>query len=62
MIVCVCNSLRDNDIRRAAESGATSVIDAYARLGTAPQCGCCLECAQDMIDAHHEDAREPVAA
>ena len=62
MIVCTCNSLRDSDIRRAAAAGATSVIDAYARLGTAPQCGCCLECAQHMIDQQHDAARQPVAA
>ncbi|MGE0254810.1 MAG: bacterioferritin-associated ferredoxin [Alphaproteobacteria bacterium] len=62
MIVCSCNSLRDSEIRRAAEAGAVSVIDAYARLGTAPQCGCCLEYAQHLIDAHHALASEPVAA
>ncbi|MBM3558513.1 MAG: (2Fe-2S)-binding protein [Alphaproteobacteria bacterium] len=62
MVVCSCNSLGDSEIRRAAEAGATSVIDAYARLGTAPQCGCCLENAQHLIDTHQALAREPVAA
>ena len=50
MIVCVCNALTEDEVREAACSGATCPTNAYARLGCEPQCGCCLDYAQEIID------------
>jgi bacterioferritin-associated ferredoxin len=50
MIVCVCNRLTESDVRKAARAGSTTPEKAYARLGCEPQCGCCLDYAQDIID------------
>ena len=51
MIVCVCNAITEKEVREAASQGARTPEDAYARLGCEPQCGCCLDYAQDIIDA-----------
>jgi bacterioferritin-associated ferredoxin len=53
MIVCVCNAIREDDVREAAREGATCPLEAYKSLGVEPQCGCCLNCAQDIIDEEH---------
>ena len=50
MIVCVCNAIREDEVREAARNGATCPREAYKSLGFEPQCGCCLNCAQDIID------------
>ena len=53
MIVCVCNAIREDELRAAARKGATCPIDAYKSLGFEPLCGCCLDCAQEVIDDEH---------
>ena len=50
MIVCVCNAIREDELRSAARQGATETVAAYMALGCEPICGCCLDCAQDIID------------
>jgi len=57
MIVCVCNALTEDEVREAARYGATSPTDAYARLGCEPQCGCCLDYAQEILDRERSDRR-----
>ena len=50
MIVCICNCIREDEIRRAARAGAPNPVAAYAHLGHEPQCGSCLCHAQEIID------------
>ena len=50
MIVCVCNAIREDELRAAARDGATSPRAAFKAMGCEPQCGCCLVYAQDVID------------
>jgi bacterioferritin-associated ferredoxin len=50
MIVCSCNVIRDEEIREAARKGSRTPEEAYATLGCEPQCGCCLDYAQELID------------
>ena len=50
MIVCVCNAIREDEVLEAARKGAICPRDAYQSLGFEPQCGCCLNCAQEIID------------
>ena len=50
MIVCVCNALTEAEVRDAARAGAACPVAAYARLGSEPHCGCCLDHAQSLID------------
>ena len=42
MYVCICNALREKDVRRAAEEGgATRPAEVFRFHGCAPQCGKC---------------------
>ena len=57
MIVCVCNAITEKDVREAARNGARTPEAAYASLDCEPQCGCCLDYAQEIID--EEQPRRP---
>ena len=64
MIVCICNAIREDELRKAARAGAPCPRVAYAHLGHQPQCGTCLCHAQDVIDEERSAllAVEAVAA
>jgi bacterioferritin-associated ferredoxin len=50
MIVCVCNAITEHELREIAGRDARTPETAYAKLGCEPQCGCCLDYAQEIID------------
>jgi bacterioferritin-associated ferredoxin len=50
MIVCVCNAITEKEVCEAARKGARSPEAAYAEFDCEPQCGCCLDYAQEIID------------
>ena len=50
MIVCSCNVITEKEVRDAARKGARTPEAAYATLDCEPQCGCCLDYAQELID------------
>jgi len=42
MYVCICNALKEKDVRHAAEQGgATRPAEVFRFHGCAPQCGKC---------------------
>jgi bacterioferritin-associated ferredoxin len=49
MYVCICNAIREKDLRSAARrcSGGAEAI--YAAMGRPPQCRQCLDEAEDVI-------------
>lgn len=49
MFVCVCNAIREEELREVARHGVTDPEAAYAVLGKAPQCRVCLDHAEDVI-------------
>ena len=49
MVVCVCNAIKEKDLRAAARSGADRPSQVYALLGRKPKCGQCLAFAQTII-------------
>jgi len=49
MIVCVCNAIREHDVRQAARSGARSTCAAYRSLGRQAKCGQCIPFAKAII-------------
>lgn len=49
MFVCICNGYRDSEIRAAAARGERCVHKIYSQLGAAPQCGKCLEVAEEVV-------------
>lgn len=63
MYICICNAIREADLRDVALSCEGDAEATYAALGKRPNCGHCLEEAQEFI----EDLRaaricEPLAA
>jgi bacterioferritin-associated ferredoxin len=56
MVVCVCNAIRESDVRQAARSGAQCPRSAYESLGRRPRCGQCLTFARQIIEEEREAA------
>lgn len=50
MVVCVCNAIRESQLRDVARSGQLRCAKAaYAQLGRKPKCGQCLSFARNII-------------
>lgn len=58
MYVCVCNAIRECEFRRAARCVPGDAEAVYAALGKAPQCGQCLEEADEIIVEERLAARK----
>lgn len=57
MIVCICNAIRECELREAARRGHAEPLSAYASLGKRPRCGQCIPYARKIIA--EERARLP---
>jgi bacterioferritin-associated ferredoxin len=62
MYICICNAIRETDLRKAALTCNGDAEATYATLGKRPNCGQCLEEAQEIIDAERATARCEVFA
>ncbi len=49
MVVCICNAIREKDLRAAVRCCSEKPNDVYARMGRKPKCGQCLSFARDII-------------
>ena len=56
MIVCVCNAIREAEVRQAARDGASCPVSAYRSVGRRPLCGQCLPFAREIIAAERSPA------
>ena len=54
MIVCVCNAIREDELRAAVRQGAPCPRSAYKSLGCEVQCGCCLPYDAEIVDEERE--------
>jgi bacterioferritin-associated ferredoxin len=60
MYICICNAIRESDLRKAARSCKGDADAVYASLGMRPVCGQCLdEAAEILIDAR-QTAQLPI--
>jgi len=50
MYICICNAIRENDLRAAALREGGDAERVYASLGNRPDCRQCLEEADEFID------------
>jgi len=58
MYVCVCNAIRESELREAAHALPGDAEAVYAQLGKLPQCCQCLEEADELIaEARHGACR-----
>ena len=49
MYVCICNAIREKDLRAAALRCSGDADAVYERLGCTPQCGQCLDEACEIL-------------
>lgn len=53
MYVCICKSITDKQIRRAAAGGVDNLLELREALGVASGCGSCAGTAQEILDEAH---------
>ena len=56
MVVCVCNAIRERDVREAARAGCGDPLKAYATFGRRPKCGQCIPFARELIASEQSAA------
>ena len=56
MIVCICNAIRESEVRQAAREGASCPTSAYRLQGRKPRCGQCFAFAREIIAAERATA------
>jgi bacterioferritin-associated ferredoxin len=49
MYICICNAIRETDLRAAARSCNGDADAVYQKLGKVPQCGQCLDDAAEIL-------------
>ena len=62
MYVCICNAIRESELRRAAHHVPGNAEACYAALGKRPQCGQCLDDAEAIVTEERELGYVPAAA
>ena len=59
MYVCICKSVTDKQIRRAAAAGADNLYELREGLGVASGCGSCAGAAQEILDEFQSIHSQP---
>ena len=59
MYVCVCNAIRENELRHAARGVEGDVDAVYETLGCQVQCGMCVEEAEEILVEERQLDRKP---
>ena len=62
MYTCVCNAIRECELRRAARQHRGDAESVYAKLGKRPDCGHCLEEADELIAEERAALLKPLEA
>lgn len=62
MYVCICNAIKESELRCAARRCPGDADAVYAALGKRPQCAQCLDEATEILIEEREDARETAIA
>jgi bacterioferritin-associated ferredoxin len=57
MYVCICNAVRECELRQVARACPGGADKIYAALGVEPQCGQCLDEAEELIAAERRRTR-----
>jgi bacterioferritin-associated ferredoxin len=58
MYVCICKSVTDKQIRRAAARGVDNLYELRESLGVAAGCGSCADMAEDIL-RESQQRRQP---
>lgn len=62
MYICICNAIRECELRRAAHQSSGDAESVYAMLGKRPNCRQCLEDAEEVLFEERELAAAPMLA
>ena len=62
MYVCICNAIRESELRRVARHTNGDAECAYAALGKQPNCGSCLNEADAILFEEREMGLQTAAA
>ena len=62
MYVCICNAIRECELREAAHACPGDADAVYESLGERPQCGQCLDEAAMILISEREAARQRISA
>lgn len=62
MYICICNAIREKDLRAAARTCSGDADAVYESLGCRPQCGQCLDEAAEILIEERTRASELVSA
>ena len=62
MYVCICNRVRERDVRTAIQCGARTEESVGVACGAGTGCGTCLDRICDLIDDEPADTLLPIAA
>jgi bacterioferritin-associated ferredoxin len=57
MYICICNAIRESELRRAARERDGDAETLYIALGYEPQCGQCLADAEKIVAKEREAAK-----
>lgn len=60
MYVCICNSVTDREIRKAAAGGVMTLDELRNTLGVASGCGSCAEMAEGILVETTTRSADPV--
>ena len=60
MYVCICNAIRQSELRNAARGCDFDAEEIYRALGRPPQCRQCIEEADKIIEDERRAHRLPV--
>lgn len=62
MYICICNAIRERDLRAVAHTTGGCAETAYAALGKRPNCGNCLCEAEEVLAQERGKAMCPAVA
>jgi len=62
MLICICNVIKEEELREVARHGVTDAEEAYAVLGKTPQCRVCLDHADDVMACERQRCTRPCGA
>lgn len=62
MYICICNAIKEADLRRAARHANGDAEAVYAALGKRPNCGTCLMEADSIVFEEREFGSQAAAA
>ena len=62
MYICICNAIRETELRRVARRCPGDAEACYEAMGKRPSCGTCLDRADDIVLEEREAAFEKLSA